>query len=219
VFSRFGFHAEAIANFVDVDRIPYRVRRHLRPVFLANRNFAPHYNVGCILRAFALIQQATPEARLLIAGDGVQRDELHATSERLGLRNVEFVGQVSPERMATLYDSADVYLNSPNVDNMPSSIIESFAAGLPVVTTRAGGIPYMVTHGETGLLADCDDHQAMADHALLLLRDDNLVERITSQARQQVLRHYTWPEVHRAWRAVYGVPTATDSIRSSSSSA
>src|ERR671936_20524 len=55
------------------------------------------------------------------------------------LYNVACVGRVPPERMCRLYDEADIYLNSPDIDNMPNSIIEAFAAGLPVVTTNTGG--------------------------------------------------------------------------------
>src|SRR5207249_3914971 len=103
VFARFGLRAESVFNFVEVDRIPYRVRRNLRPHFLANRNFAAHYNVGCVLRAFARIQATVPDARLTVAGDGAQRTELHALARELGLRNVDFLGQVPPQRMPALY--------------------------------------------------------------------------------------------------------------------
>lgn len=211
VFARFGLAAESIYNFVDVERIPYRARRELRPVFLANRNFAAHYNVACILRAFALIQQAIPEAQLLVAGDGELRAELQSLSASLGLRHVQFLGQVPPTRMAELYDVADVYLNAPNIDNMPNSIVEAFAAGLPVVTTRAGGIPFIVTHDETGLMTDCDDAPALATFALQLLRDPDRVERLTNRARAEVMERYTWVSVRRAWRRVYGI---RDSIES-----
>jgi glycosyltransferase involved in cell wall biosynthesis len=206
VFARFGLHAKSVFNFVEVDRITYRRRDALRPVFLSNRNFAALYNVGCVLRAFALIQKAVPEARLTVAGDGEQHDELHALARELGLRNVEFLGQVPPERMPALYDAADVYLNSPNIDNMPNSIIEAFAAGLPVVTTNAGGIPYIVTQEQTGLMVDCNDHQALAAAALRLLGDSELGLRMSTQARQEVLDRYTWSAVHRNWRRVYGIP-------------
>jgi glycosyltransferase involved in cell wall biosynthesis len=205
VFARFGLAAHSIFNFVDEEAIPYRERRSLRPVFLANRNFAPHYNVGCVLRAFRLIQDAEPDARLVVAGDGEERAILHALARALELRNVDFVGQVSPARMAALYDEADVYLNAPNVDNMPNSVIESFAAGLPVVTTNAGGIPYIVTDGETGLLVDRDDHRALAGGALRLLAEPQLGQRLARNARREVMEKYTWPAVRRAWRAAYGI--------------
>jgi glycosyltransferase involved in cell wall biosynthesis len=205
VFAKFGLTAEAIGNFVDLDDIPYRRRRNLQPVFLANRNFGRHYNVACALRAFALIQRERPEAKLIVAGDGEQRSMLHELARELGLRNVEFLGQVPPERMPSLYDAVDIYLNSPNVDNMPNSVIESFAAGLPVVTTNAGGIPYIVTHNQTGMLVDCDDHATMARYALQLLDDPDHVERMTDRARNEVLTRYTWQAVHHSWRKAYGL--------------
>jgi glycosyltransferase involved in cell wall biosynthesis len=207
VFSKFGLKAEAVCNFVDVERIPFRERSFLRPVFLANRNFAALYNVSCVLRAFARIQAAVPDARLLVAGDGEQRGALHALAGELGLRNIEFLGQVSPTRMAQLYDEADIYLNSPNIDNMPNSIVEAFAAGIPVVTTNAGGIPFIVTHDVTGLMADCDDDERLATLALELLSDESRVARLTSRAREEVLTRYTWPAVREGWRRLYGLTT------------
>jgi glycosyltransferase involved in cell wall biosynthesis len=206
VFAKFGLKARSIFNFVDIDRIPYRERAELKPNFLANRNFAPHYNVSCVLRAFEVIQCEVPEARLTVAGDGTERPMLHDLARQLELRNVEFVGQVSPAEMAQLYDRADIYLNSPNIDNMPNSVIEAFAAGLPVVTTRAGGIPYIVTHEETGLMSASNDHEALAANALRLLTEPGLAHRLASRARQELLARYTWPAVHAEWRDAYGLP-------------
>lgn len=205
VFARHGLTAHAIFNFVDIGAIPYRERVALRSVFLSNRNFAPHYDVGTVLRAFRLIQDELPDARLVVAGDGEERDALLALARELELRYVDFVGQVSPGAMAALYDAADVYLNAPTVDNMPNSIIESFAAGLPVVTTSAGGIPYIVTHERTGLLVHPQDYSALAEAALRLVRDAALGRRLAAAARQEVLQKYTWSAVHPAWRQAYGV--------------
>lgn len=206
VFAKFGLEARAVPNFVEIDAIPYRRRVRLRPHFLANRNFAAHYNVAGVLRAFALIQASVPDATLTVAGDGPQRQQLHALARELKLRNVEFLGQVPPARMPALYDEADIYLNAPNVDNMPNSVVEAFAAGLPVVTTRAGGIPYIVAHEENGLLVDCDDHAALAAAALRLLADPDLALRIGDRARRDVLSKYTWGAVRDGWRRAYGLP-------------
>ena len=206
VFSRFGLRAEAIANFVDLDRIPYRPRSTLRPAFLANRNFAPHYNVACVLRAFSVIQRAVPDARLMVVGDGEQREQLHRLAAELALRHTEFMGHVAPEEMEKLYDAADVYLNAPNIDNMPNSIIEAFAAGLPVVTTNAGGIPFVLTDETTGLMVECNDHEGLARAALRLLGEPGLAHRLSTRAREEVLARYTWQAVHPAWRRAYGLP-------------
>jgi L-malate glycosyltransferase len=205
VFAKFGLRATAVPNFVEVDAIPYRRRGALRPRFLTNRNFAAHYNVACVLRAFARIQASIPEAQLTVAGDGRQRHQLHALARELELRNVEFVGQISPRQMLALYDQADAYLNSPNIDNMPNSVVEAFAAGLPVVTTRAGGIPYIVRHEENGLLVDCDDHDALAAATLRLFSEPDLALRLADRARSDVLSNYTWPAVRNGWRCAYGL--------------
>lgn len=210
VFAKFGLRATAVPNFVEVDAMPYRRRARVRPRFLANRNFAAHYNVGCVLRAFGRIQASVPEAHLTVAGDGQQRQQLHALARELGLRNIEFVGQVPPKRMSALYEQADVYLNAPNVDNMPNSVVEAFAAGLAVVTTRAGGIPYIVTHEANGLLVDCEDHEALATAALRLFSEPELAVRLADRARSDVLSKYTWAAVQSGWRSAYGLAGESD---------
>lgn len=152
VFAKFGLEARAVANIIDQKRFKFRERNPLLPVFLSNRNLYPLYNVACVLRAFAIIQQKFPDAKLTIAGDGSERPSLELLSRELKLRNVEFRGLVAPDKMSQLYDEAHIFLNGSNIDNMPGSILESFASGMPVVTTAAGGIPCIVTNEKTGLL-------------------------------------------------------------------
>lgn len=203
VFGQFGFTATSILNTVDTSRFQFRERRPLRPVFVASRNFEALYNVACIVRAFALVQGQHPEARLTLAGDGPQRADLEALVRRLGLRNVDFAGRVPNATMPALYDAADIFLNSPNIDNMPGSVIEAFAAGTLVITTRAGGIPYIVTHERTGLLVPLNDHQEMAAQALRLLADPQFASRLASSARAEC-RRYEWSAVRDEWLRLYG---------------
>jgi len=185
-----------------MEQFPFRLRAPFRPVFLANRNLEPLYNVGCVLKAFGLIQARLPEAQLIVAGDGSERGDLEKLTSDLDLRNVKFVGKVPPHRMHEYYNAADIYLNSSEIDNMPGSILEAFAAGLPVVSTNAGGIPYIVQDGETGLLVERGDHQGMAREALRLLQDHTLASRIVSNARKECFR-YTWPAVRDPWINLY----------------
>jgi len=203
VFAQFGLHARAILNFVDLDNLDYRERTVTRPVFLSNRNLESLYNVGCTLRAFAIIQQQEPEARLVVVGDGSERASLEALARELGLRQVEFAGKVPPQRMREYYGAADVYLNSPNIDNMPNSVIEAFASGLPVVTTNAGGIPFIVTDGETGFMSECNDHEALARNALALVQSPGLARTVAARARSVCLARYVWESVAVEWENLY----------------
>jgi len=202
VFKRFGLRATPVFNVVDTEAFRYRERKQLRPVFLSNRNLEALYNVGCSLKAFARIQARYPEARLIVAGDGKQRAALERQARELGLRNTEFVGRVSPEAMSKLYDDADIYLNSSNIDNMPGSILESFSSGVPVVTTNAGGIPYIVRNEQTGLMVSCGDAEALAAGAIRLLEEPELAARIIRNARQECDR-YSWSAIHGQWIRLY----------------
>jgi glycosyltransferase involved in cell wall biosynthesis len=162
----------------------------------------PLYNVGCVLRAFAIVQQKYPDANLTIAHDGPCRQELEALAQELGLRNARFIGSVPQPQIPDLYDSADIYVMSPNIDCMPGTLLECFAAGIPAVATKAGGIPYIIDHGRTGMLVDLDDHGAMADHVIRLLEDPDLAERMT-QAAHAELEKYAWTNIRHEWLAVY----------------
>ena len=210
VFAHHGLKAVAVPNFVEIGQLPYRQRDMLRPVFLSNRNFQALYNVSCVLRAFGHIQEKMPEAELIVVGDGPLRESLHSESRALGLRNVAFIGAVQPERMATLYDNADVYLNTPDIDNMPNSILEASACGLPIVTTDAGGIPYIVRHGVTALLVPRNDDVALAASVFRLFDEPGLALRLAEAAHTEIIDRYTWPAVQSGWKEVYGLTDNTN---------
>lgn len=203
VFARFNLAARSIPNHLETTRLRFRERRPLRPVFLSNRNLEPHYNVGCVLKAFALIQQRDETASLTIVGDGSQRQELEALARELNLRHTQFTGLANLERMAELYDAAEVFLNGSEIDSMPISILEAFASGLPVVTTDAGGIPWIVADKETGLMVRRGDYQALAAAALRLLEDEELTTALVTNARRECEK-YSWANVRDEWLKLYG---------------
>jgi glycosyltransferase involved in cell wall biosynthesis len=105
--------------------------------------------------------------------------------------------------MAELYDAADIFLNGSEIDSMPISILEAMASGLAVVTTDAGGIPWIVADGQTGLVVRRGDHQGMAEAALDLLADQRLASQLTDNARRECEK-YSWDNVRDEWLKVYG---------------
>jgi glycosyltransferase involved in cell wall biosynthesis len=182
--------------------VRYRARRNLQPRLMTNRSLEPLYNHPCIFRAFASVQQKYPDAELVVGSDGVMRPSLETLARDLGLRNCRFTGMLPIEEVPKLYDAAEIYLTSPNVDGSPASILESFQAGLPVIATRVGGVPYMIDHGRTGLLVDINDDRAMAECIIRLLEDPDLVERMTAAARAEAPR-YSWDCITASWNQLY----------------
>ena len=203
VFARYGLSARAINNIVELDRFTFRERHPLRPVFLTSRLLEPLYNVPCVLRAFAIIQRHYPDARLTIAADGFLRADLEALARDLKLRNAEFIGFVPFEKMPALYDAADIYLSATSIDNMPSSITESMACGLNVVTTDGGGaIPYIMTNEVTGIIVNRDDHESLAAGAIRLLGDNEFALTLVRNAHESS-KKFTWPYIRDQWLSLY----------------
>lgn len=202
VFAKFDLPAEAVSNFVDTEKFKFRERKNLQPVFLSNRNFEAHYNVSCVIRAFSEIQKKFPDARLIIAGFGSEEAKQKDLAIELKLKNFDFVGKIPNEEMPKLYDEADIYLNSSVVDNMPLSLIEAFSAGIPVVSSNAGGIPYIVKNGETGLLVEKNDYQGLAEQAIKLLQNQALTQKIITQAKKEVEK-YSTEKVVESWRRLF----------------
>jgi glycosyltransferase involved in cell wall biosynthesis len=201
-FASRGLPARTLPNAIELGRLRYRERDGLRPVFLTARALARRYNVACVLRAFALIERRVAGARLIVAGDGPERAGLERLAHDLGVSGVSFRGWVAPERMGDLYDEADIYLNGSDVDAAPLSLLEAAAAGLPVVTTDAGGIPDMVSDGVTGLVVARGDHEAMAAAAERLLADAALAAGLVAAARRRSLEH-GWDTARARWHALY----------------
>ena len=189
-------------RLVDTSRFHYKERAPLRPRLLSTRNLEPHYGVDNTLEAFALLKAQCPETTLTVAGCGSEEGRLRRLATSLGTCGIRSVGRVEPPAMPALYEEADIFVNSSVVDNQPLSLLEAFAAGLPVVSTGTGDITGMVRDGETGLIVPPRDPSAMAKAVASLLENPDRALLIARRAREEVEK-YTWSEVREQWAAVY----------------
>lgn len=202
VFQDFGLQAEAVPNVADLSQFRFRVRKPLRPHLICTRGFHPYYCVDDVVRAFAEVQKAYPQAQLDLLGGGPVESEVRALVGNLKLSNVRFVGVVSRENIADYYDAADVFINASRLDNMPVSILEAFASGAPVVSTAPEGMRYLVEDGRTGLLSEPGNAGALATNVLRLLNEPEFAVRLAANAVEQS-RKYEWSLVRRQWLNVY----------------
>lgn len=206
VFARHGIAARVLPNIIDLDRFradgrQYAVRDD--PHLVVARNLEPIYDVGTAIRAFARLRGRFSEARLSIAGSGPERAPLEALARSLEVDGaVRFTGPLDRAGVADLYRSAHLMLNPSRVDNMPNALLEALAAGLPVVSTNVGGIPYMVNDGQTAFLCPAGDDRAMAGAALRLLTEPALARRL-AEAGQAEVERYAWNRVRETLLALY----------------
>jgi glycosyltransferase involved in cell wall biosynthesis len=202
VFRSFDIDAQVVPNVVDLRQFTYRVRDPLRPRLLCTRNLEPLYNLSCVLRAFAKIQKRCSAATLTLVGGGSQETVLRHDAATLRIDNVTFAGRVAPSEIHRYYADADIYVQAPSIDNMPLSLLEAFASGLPVVSTDVGGVASMLRHGVDGLLVADNDADALANQVMRLLGDPALAHRLTESA-YRTLAAYEWPVVRDGWLQAY----------------
>jgi glycosyltransferase involved in cell wall biosynthesis len=202
VFREVGLQAQVVPNIVDLSQFSFRERRPLRPNLVCTRGFHPYYSLDVVVRAFAEVQQAFPQARLDLVGKGPSEGQIRNLVRELGLSGVNFMGVASREEIGHFYDQADIFMNASWLDNMPVSILEAFASGTPVVTTAPESMRYLVEHERTGLLSEVGDAEALAGNVIRLLKDRGLASRLASNAYEESQR-YRWTAVRQRWLDIY----------------
>lgn len=205
VFEKHGLDVDVIPNIVDLSRFVPRqdVDFGDSPHMLVTRNLEDIYDLPTALRAFALVRLRHPGARLTVAGSGPSLAALEQLARELGIDNsVKFVGRIDNASIPALYARADLMLNPSTADNMPISILEALASGVPVVSTDVGGIPDLVQHERSALLVPARSPQLMADAALRLLGEPALRAALRQRGLEEASR-YAWPAVRSKWRRAY----------------
>lgn len=204
VFEKHGLPFVTIPNILELDDSRFRQREMLQPNYVCTRAHEPLYNIPCILRAFHKVQSIRPEATLTLVGDGSEHENLVRMAEELGLQNVTFTGRVANEDIYTYLDRADIMLSAPTVDNMPVSVLEAMNAGLLVISSKVGGVPYMVKNNSTGLLFDSDDSDALAGKMLWAIDNQTVARAIALQGHKAVSR-YRWENIKEQLYETYGI--------------
>ncbi|HEU4854213.1 MAG TPA: glycosyltransferase family 4 protein [Nitrosospira sp.] len=208
VFGKRGFSTSVVPNIIDLSRFgaeahPAPPLQTDFPHIIVTRNLEPIYDNATALRAFNIVKRAFPAARLTVAGSGPDRPVLEELACRLGVSDaVTFTGRLDNEGMAAVYRGANVMINPSLADNMPISMLEALASGVPVVSTDVGGIPHLVEHGKTALLVPPRNPEAMADAVLALLNDPVKAAQFRKAGIESVQR-YTWPNVRDRLLCVY----------------
>ena len=203
VFARHGMAADVVPNVVDLARFHPAAQLSPAPNLIVARNLEAIYDNGTALRALALVCRECAGARLLVCGTGPEEGALRRLADQLGIATqVDFAGRLDRDEMARRLRDSRVALNPSLADNMPNSVLEALASGVPVVSTHVGGVPHVVRDGETALLVPPSNPAAMAEAILRLLRDPATAERLRGAGLDSV-RAYTWTAVGPRWGAVY----------------
>jgi glycosyltransferase involved in cell wall biosynthesis len=162
---------------------------------------SPLKNVLGLLNAFAQVRQVVPEARLVLAGrphhpDYAQTVQDRVTSLALG-DSVDIVGFLDNDRLRHEIATARAVVTFSRQENSPTIIAQAMAAGKPVVATRVGGVPEMISDGESGFVVESEDETALAERLLTLLNDQDLCLRMGARGHELALCRFNPEAVAR----------------------
>jgi phenylacetate-CoA ligase len=192
-----------VPNIVDTEAFRFRSRVPLRPRLLVCRHLENMYDIPSVLKAFRNIQQQHQDASLWIAGTGSEEGRLKKLAADWHLENVRFLGHVAHSGLPGIYDQCDIMVNASLVDNFPGALIEASAAGMPVVSTSPGGIPFIFKDGTTALLVKPGDWQGLAAGVTKLLQYPTLAAELVRNAAA-LAAGCRWTEIRKALYLAYG---------------
>jgi len=143
-----------------------------------------------LFQATRIVRQHSPRIRLIVVGSGSLRLELESQVQQLGIEDIVFFLGFR-EDVPRILASLDLFVLSSHLEGLGSSLIDAMASRLPVVATRAGGIPEIVRHGETGLLVPPRDPEALAQAIVQLYHDRQLASRLAQNGSDFVRSHFS----------------------------
>ena len=192
-----------IPNGVDLDR--FGVEEPTvdgRIVFLGR--LAPKKRVSDLIRAFDRIAADCPEAELIVVGEGPLETELKEVTADLGVDDrVTFTGRVEDGAIPHYYASAELFVLPSVWEGHPLTLLEAWAAGLPVIASDVEGIAEFVDHGETGYLVGSKDPEALADAIRYAFDHPEEAKGWGRAARERAEREFSWETAARRTRRVY----------------
>jgi N-acetyl-alpha-D-glucosaminyl L-malate synthase BshA len=200
-----------IYNFIDFDRFKRSNKDHFRKAIAPNgekiivhtSNFRKVKRVEDVVLVFKKIHEKIP-SKLLLIGDGPERINLEAMCRQLGIcDDVRFLGK--QEAIEEILAVADLFLIPSGSESFGLAALEAMACEVPVISSDIGGLPEVNIHGTTGFMSPVGDVESMANYALKLLLDDEMLAAFRKNALSQAKRfdiHNILPEYEQLYERV-----------------
>lgn len=162
----------------------------------------PVKDISTLLRGFAIAQAQCPNMRLVIAGDGEEEQQLRALSAELNIsEKVCFAGWV--DDMYAFYSTLDINTLTSLSETFPYALTEGTRYNLPTVSSRTGGVPLLIEHGETGFLFEPGDHKALGALLIKLAQDKPLRQALGDSLREKTEREFSLKATRDRQREIY----------------
>jgi glycosyltransferase involved in cell wall biosynthesis len=205
VFKANNFPFTIIPNNIDINVYEYRQRSKMKPTILWVRSFARFYQPNLALDILKLLLIDYPGAQLTMIGpdkDGSMQ-EFNEYAKELNLdQHVHVLGLKTKHEWREISKSHDIFLSTTTIDNTPVSVIEAMALGLPVVSTRVGGVPFIIQDEKDGLMYESGNAQDAVNKIKKCLNDADFTANLSQTARMKA-ENWGWPQVKIQWKELF----------------
>jgi len=194
-----------VPNSLDVQAYPFRPRAQAKASLIWMRAFHGIYNPTLAARTLALLEREFPDVRLQMIGPDMRDGSLGATariSAEMGVAHrVHIHGPVPKGEVGQWLNRADIFLNTPTVDNTPVTVLEALACGLCVVSTNVGGLRHLLRHEYDALLAPGGDAESIAAAVRRVLLEPPLAQQLSRNGRKTA-EQFAWSRTLPMWDQV-----------------
>ena len=199
-FNKRGFsNIVCIPNAIQISQYPFQTKTFDSVNLLWVRSFSKIYNPLLAIQILKGLKVQGIHASLCMVGPDKDGSLEDAKQEAKALCvDVRFVGRLSKKEWVSLAASYNIFINTTNFDNMPVSVIEAMALGLPIISTNVGGMPFLIEHEVDGILVAPNSENEFVKAIKRLLHDPNLVRCLTNNARKKAER-FDWNIVKYKW--------------------
>lgn len=201
-FFDLNYKVMLIPNTLPLELYQYKKRVNISPKILYVRAFHDIYNPTMAIEVLYRVKQRFPDAELCMVGpdkDGTLANCKTLAEELEVADSVKYTGQLPKEEWIKLSEGYDIFINTTNFDNTPVSVMEAMALGMPVASTDATGLPYLLKHEKVALLSPKGCGESMALNVIRFLENQPLVCELTSNGRKQV-EGYEGNKVLEIWK-------------------
>ena len=203
-FNKRGYATTFIPNALEIKDYKFLKRKIESPKLLYVRAFDKIYNPKMAIKVLNVLLETYPEALLCMIGPEKDNSlkSCKALVKALQLENhVEFTGMLSKPQWHKKAENYNIFINTTNIDNAPVSVMEAMALGLPIVSTNAGGIPFLIDDRVDGLLVEKNSVDAMVNAIIKITNNQEATRALVSNARMKVER-FDWDVVKQLWHNI-----------------
>jgi len=200
-FEEKGIRVKFIPNVLNISDYIFKKRKQFKPNLLWVRAFDETYNPVMAIEVLFRLKRIYPEAKLCMVGPFKDSSHQKTVSKIKGYnleKDVEITGILSRDKWLKKSKEFDVFINTTNFDNTPVSIMEAMALGLPIISTNAGGLPFLISAKMDGVLVVKNDAKQMTKEIDNLIKNPLFANKLTVNARRKA-ESFDWQVVKKQW--------------------